>query len=181
MEKNLVKARGKQKKHYDKTRRDVLYEEQDRVWMRSHPYSKAEKAFSAKLAPKWQGPYRIVRRLSPLNYEIVLEESGEVYRVAHVSRLKPCYPTAKEVEERQRRQVIEILLEDSEDEEFLGFSPTQVENTVKRYDVKCSLQSTPPDSKTPNDSLAQKKQLLRIFEESSDDDEFLGFQSDDLN
>lgn len=179
VDQKLIKAREKQKAHYDKTRREVLYEEQDRVWMRSHPYSKAEKAFSAKLAPRWQGPYRIVRRLSPLNYEIVLEETGEDLRVTHVSRLKPCYPTAKEVEQQQRSQVVRIFMEDSDDEEFLGFSSTQSD------DGKCSLHPDVPVSKIDDskhdDSLAQRKRVLEIFAESSDEEDFLGFLSNDLD
>lgn len=101
----LTKARQRQKKNYDKRRRDCQYESKDRVWLRSHPYSKAEKAFSAKLAPKWQGPYRVVRVLGPLNYEIVREDTGEDLRTVHVCNIKPCYPSSRqlEAEEHQKR------------------------------------------------------------------------------
>ncbi len=51
VEKRLHTARQRQKQNYDKNRRDV-FKEKDSVWMRAHPYSKAEKFFSAKLAPK---------------------------------------------------------------------------------------------------------------------------------
>lgn len=176
VDQKLIKAREKQKAHYDKTRRDVLYEEQDRVWMRSHPYSKAEKAFSAKLAPKWQGPYRIVRQLTPLNYEIVLEETGEDLRVTHVSRLKPCYPTAKEVEDDQRSKVLQLFLEESEDDEFLGFHSTQSD------DVKSSLLPVFKEADSSlTDCLAQRKRVWEILAESSDDEDFQGFLSEDLD
>ncbi len=122
VEKRLYTARKRQKRNYDKNRREVVFEERDRVWMRTHPYSKAEKFFSAKIAPKWQGPYRIVQRLGPLNYEIVLEDNGEDKRVVHVSRLKPCFPSAKELEAQQQRQLLHCFNEDSDEEEFLGFT-----------------------------------------------------------
>ena len=89
--------------------------------MKTHPYSKADKSFMAKLAPRWKGPYRVTRRTGPLNYEIVLEDSGEDLRVANVAQLKPCYPTANELEKQQHRRVMELFAKESDDEEFHGF------------------------------------------------------------
>lgn len=54
---NLDSARRRQKRNYDKHRRNMEFGEQDRVWVRVHPLFKAEKSFAAKLAPKWQGLY----------------------------------------------------------------------------------------------------------------------------
>lgn len=95
VEKRLHAACQRQKWNYDKNRREVVFKEKYRVWMSAHPYSKAEKLFSVKLAPKWQGPYRIAQKLGHLNYEIVLEDSGEDLRVIHVSKLRPCFPSAR--------------------------------------------------------------------------------------
>ena len=105
---NLKKARVKQKRNYDKKRRELQFQVRDRVWLRTHPYSKKDKSFTAKLAPKWQGPYRIVEQLGPLNYRAVKEDTGEDMRVVHVSRLKACYPSAEEVDELERRKIIDI-------------------------------------------------------------------------
>ena len=126
--KNLSLARKRQKRNYDKHRREVCLAEKARVWLRAHPFSKAEKAFTAKLAPKWQGPYRVLQQVGPLNYEVVLEESGTDRRIVHISHLKPCYPTAQQVEEQQNRQLREIFEEETMDEDFLGFpaSPPMV-------------------------------------------------------
>lgn len=119
--KNIQKAKARQKLNYDRYRREQTYEEKDRVWLRTHPYSKADKSFSAKIAPRWKGPYRVVRKLSPLNYEIVREDSGEDLRVINVAQVKPCYPTAVELDKQQRRRILDIFEEESEDEEFHGF------------------------------------------------------------
>ncbi|KAL2091743.1 hypothetical protein ACEWY4_011541 [Coilia grayii] len=120
------KAKLRQKRNYDKQRRDLEFEVDDRVWRRTHPYSKAEKSFSAKLAPKWQGPYRVVNQTGPLNYQIVHEATGEDMRVVHVSQLKPCFPTAKEYDELQRRKVMELFAEESDEEDFLGFGDEDI-------------------------------------------------------
>ena len=118
---SIQKAKTRQKLNYDRYRREQVFEEKDRVWLKTHPYSKADKSFMAKLAPRWKGPYRVTRRTGPLNYEIVLEDSGEDLRVANVAQLKPCYPTANELDKQQRRRVMELFAEESDDEEFLGF------------------------------------------------------------
>uniref|UniRef100_A0A3P8SHI7 Integrase catalytic domain-containing protein n=1 Tax=Amphiprion percula TaxID=161767 RepID=A0A3P8SHI7_AMPPE len=122
--KNLSLARKRQKSNYDKHRRDMSFEKKDRVWLRAHPMSKAEKSFTAKLAPKWQGPYRILQQTGSLNYEVVLEDSGEDHRNVHISRLKPCYPTAEDMDELQRHQLQGIFEEETEVEEFFGFQTT---------------------------------------------------------
>lgn len=89
--------------------------------MRNYPQSSAQHHFTAKLAQKWKGPYRILKQLGPLNYCISLESTGEDVRTVHVCNLKPCFPTAAELEQQERRKVLEIFNESSEEEEFLGF------------------------------------------------------------
>ena len=46
VEKNLDSARQRQKRNYDKHRRDLELQEQDRVWLRAHPLSKAERGWA---------------------------------------------------------------------------------------------------------------------------------------
>ncbi|KAI2647959.1 Retrovirus-related Pol polyprotein from transposon 17.6 [Labeo rohita] len=134
VEKNLYRARLRQKRNYDRKRRELSFRTNDRVWIRSHPLSKAEKKFSAKLAPKWQGPYRIVRRMGPLTYQVVQEKTGEDLRVIHISQLKTCYPTAQQLDEIQHRQLVEIFKEEDADEEFLGFSENDLKTDEEKTD-----------------------------------------------
>lgn len=61
------------------------FQEQNQVWIRAHPLCKAEKSFTAKLAPKWQEPYRVVQQVGPVNYQVVLEALGQDLKVVHVS------------------------------------------------------------------------------------------------
>lgn len=67
---NCKKAQTRQLRNYNKSRQDVLFQEKDRVWIRNFPQSSAQRSFSAKLAPKWKGPYRIIQQLGPLNYRV---------------------------------------------------------------------------------------------------------------
>lgn len=86
---NMEKARQRQKINYDKGRRDVDFSEKDRVWIKAHPYSRADKSYMAKLAPRWKGPYRVIRQVGPLNVDVVLEETGENIHVVNVAQIKP--------------------------------------------------------------------------------------------
>lgn len=116
------KAQKRQLRNYNKNRREVFFKEKDRVWLKNFPQSSAQHYFSAKLAPKWKGPYRIIRQQGPLNYQVALESTGEDVRTVHVTNLKPCYPTSEEFEIRERQRILEIFQESaSEDEDFLGF------------------------------------------------------------
>jgi len=78
--------------------------------------------FSAKLAQRWKGPYRIIKQQGPINYQVALESSGEDVRTVHVCNLKACFPTAEELETQEKKRLLELFQESSEeDEEFLGF------------------------------------------------------------
>ncbi len=74
---NGKKAQIRQLQNYNKTRQYLIFHKKDQIWVRSFPQSSAKCHFSAKLAPKWKGPYRIVQQMGPLNYRMALESSGE--------------------------------------------------------------------------------------------------------
>lgn len=115
------KAQVRQLRSYNQKRRESSYKEKDRVWVRNFPQSSALHHFSAKLATKWKGPYRVILQLGPLNYRVALEATGEDVRTVHVCNLKPCFPTAEELESREKQNLLEIFHESSEDEDFQGF------------------------------------------------------------
>ncbi len=47
----------------------------DIVWVRTHPLSRADDGFMAKLSTKWKGPAKVVKRLGPVNYPVSLLSS----------------------------------------------------------------------------------------------------------
>lgn len=119
---NCTQAQKRQLRNYNKGRRELSFKNQDRVWLRNFPQSSALQHFSAKLAPKWKGPYRVIKQLGPLSYEIALESNGEDVRTTHVTNLKACYPTAADMEAYEKQRLREIFQDSSEDDtEFLGF------------------------------------------------------------
>lgn len=63
----------------------------------------------------------MVKKLGPLNYVVSHEETGENPRTVNVVDLKPCYPTAEELDAQQKEKLMNLFLDESSDEEFHGF------------------------------------------------------------
>lgn len=68
--KRLDKAFERSRRVYNLRRRDVQYQVGDRVWRRSHAVSDAAQYFTAKLAPKFVGPFIVSKKVSPWAYEL---------------------------------------------------------------------------------------------------------------
>uniref|UniRef100_A0A3B3QYN6 Integrase catalytic domain-containing protein n=1 Tax=Paramormyrops kingsleyae TaxID=1676925 RepID=A0A3B3QYN6_9TELE len=86
---SLAVSHEKQKFHYDKKRRHVTFSCGDLVRLKTHPRSDASSGFTAKLAPVYKGPYRVVKVMSDLNYRLSKVCDGSDVGVHHVSNLMP--------------------------------------------------------------------------------------------
>lgn len=84
---SLASARAQQKAQYDRKHRHLSFKVGDLVLKRNHALSDATKGFSASLAPKWLGPYRVEKVWSPLAYLLKDPPSGKLSR-AHIADLK---------------------------------------------------------------------------------------------
>jgi len=111
---NIKAQQVRQKPYYDKGRRDLTFQKGDLVLKRSHYHSDKDAYFMAKLAPKWQGPFkifevcsRVTMRLCKVNTDKVLEGTY------HVQDLKPYVPG-----------LAEVMQESSDDESDEDVSPT---------------------------------------------------------
>lgn len=64
------------------------------MWKRDHPLSREANAFNAKLAPKYNGPLTVRRKLSRINDEepVIVDlkdDGGKLHRNIHIQDLKP--------------------------------------------------------------------------------------------
>lgn len=84
-------SRMEQAAQYNKGRRDVHFSVGDLVLKRTHPLSDAARGYTASLANRWDGPYRVTRK-SRLSYELEHCTTGAHYGPVHVSELKQFYP-----------------------------------------------------------------------------------------
>ncbi|KAJ8978749.1 hypothetical protein NQ317_015659 [Molorchus minor] len=57
-------------KSYDLRRRETQFLKNELVWRRNYVLSDKAQFYTAKLAPKFVGPFTIAKRLSPWTYEL---------------------------------------------------------------------------------------------------------------
>ena len=82
-----MNAYGEQNKHYDLRRRPGNFKLGDRVWRKNYSLSDASKAYNAKLAPRYKGPFSILKKISPWTFELV-DDAGKSDGVWHAKDLK---------------------------------------------------------------------------------------------
>ncbi|XP_059068313.1 uncharacterized protein LOC131858861 [Cryptomeria japonica] len=87
---NLHHAQNQQKIYADRKRTERTFEVGDFVFLRLQPYKQAsiKKSGAEKLKPRFYGPYKVLRRIGEVAYEIELQKNSKIHNVFHVSRLK---------------------------------------------------------------------------------------------
>ncbi|XP_064462530.1 uncharacterized protein LOC135373225 [Ornithodoros turicata] len=90
----IIDSQDGQCQRYNATHRPVSYTPGDLVWMwtPTRPIGRSE-----KLLPRYTGPYRVVRRVSDLNYQVEpctppRDRRTPALQLTHVLRLKPYTP-----------------------------------------------------------------------------------------
>lgn len=86
----LEKSHEKNVKHYNLRRRPAEFQVGEQVLKKNFTQSNAATFYSAKLAPRFVGPYIISKKVSPVVYQLK-EESGRIIGNWHISQLKPYY------------------------------------------------------------------------------------------
>lgn len=72
-----------------KRREDPGFTTGDKVWIKAHPLSKAANQFTAKFAPKRDGPYIILQKRGPASYEVG-DKDGKLIGTYHTSSISKC-------------------------------------------------------------------------------------------
>lgn len=85
---NLEQAYQKQSSRYNLRRRDRTFRVGELVLRRQHVLSSAAQNVAAKLTPKFHGPFRVKKRLSPIVCELANLDGVPVGKI-HVKDLKP--------------------------------------------------------------------------------------------
>lgn len=90
LKENLHQAQNQQKLYTDRNRVERSFEGGDMVFLRLQPYKQSSiKSSGAKqLKPRFYGPYKVLRKIRGVAYEVELPESSKIHNIFHVSRLK---------------------------------------------------------------------------------------------
>ncbi|KAL0289870.1 UNVERIFIED_CONTAM: hypothetical protein Sangu_2599200 [Sesamum angustifolium] len=87
---HLARARLRMKQQADRHCRDLSFAVGDWVLLRLQPYRQLSVRGHKfrKLAPRFIGPFRVLRRLGPVAYELSLPPESRIHPVFHASLLK---------------------------------------------------------------------------------------------
>lgn len=85
--KRLKEAYDRSSKRYNLRRRDEKFQLHQRVWKRNYTISDASKGVTSKLSSKFEGPYTIIKVVSPWSYEL-MDDTGRNRGVWHAKDIK---------------------------------------------------------------------------------------------
>ena len=102
---NLEAAQKLQKWWYDKTARECSFNDGQQVLVLL-PMS------SNKLIAQWQGPYRVVKKISKVTYQIDMHDRRKCKRTFHVNMLRKWYDRPAEL--------VAMVIEDKDFEEVIS-------------------------------------------------------------
>ena len=94
--KNLELSQQKYKKQVDRHRKSHELVEGSQVYLRIHfgRYKSLEDhTLFEKLAPRFYGPFTILRKISTVSYELKLPNNSKIHPIFHVSLLKSALGT----------------------------------------------------------------------------------------
>jgi hypothetical protein len=84
---NLRRSHERVRRYYDAKRQSCPYSTGQKVMVRNYPQNRAAHSFSAKLAPRYRGPYTTAEFTTPVSVKL-LNPANHTYIRAHLSQLK---------------------------------------------------------------------------------------------
>lgn len=87
---NLLQAQLRMKKFADTKRTERQFVVGDMVYVKLQPYRMPafDMKHGLKLATKYYGPFRVMKRVGPVAYQLLLPPGTQIHNVFHVSQLK---------------------------------------------------------------------------------------------
>jgi hypothetical protein len=118
LKENMQTTQNRQKMSADKHMIERKFEVGDLVFLRLQPYrqSSLNKSGVEKLKPRFNGPYRIMRRVGEVAYEIEFPKGNQIHNMFHGSCLKKAVGqfinTSEELPPLDEEGQLELVLEE---------------------------------------------------------------------
>ncbi|KAJ9512244.1 hypothetical protein QJQ45_012797 [Haematococcus lacustris] len=90
----LQRAVDKQKQHADKHRRHLEFNVGDKVLLSTATLTLKTPSNSAKLQPRYVGPFKVLTKISPVAYKLDLPTTMRITPTFHISKLRPYLTTS---------------------------------------------------------------------------------------
>ena len=90
LQQNLLKAQERMKKYADANRTERSFQVGDLVYLKMQPYRETALGLrnALKLTSKWYGPFRILKKIGQVAYQLQLPPEAQLHDVFHVNQLK---------------------------------------------------------------------------------------------
>jgi hypothetical protein len=161
----IERAQKRQIREANKHRRDIKYNVGDLVFI-STEHLNPKGSTSNKLMYKYIGPYRIIRRISDVTYEIQLPKSSKLHPVFYVNRLRRFYPRLTQFADDDANDIDPpplIIDDDYEWEVDQILTHRTGRNGQQQYLVKWSGYSSIHNTWESIDNLVNAKDKIRDY------------------
>ena len=138
IQENLRAAQSRQKSYFDKRRKPLQFSVGDHVYLRVSPTKGAQRfGIKGKLAPRYIGPYEIIKECGPVAYRLRLSSQlAAIHNVFHVSQLKKCVRVPTEIIEQQEIVVEPDLSYDEHPTKILYQKESTRQKVIKMYKIQ---------------------------------------------
>jgi hypothetical protein len=104
---NLKTAQSRQKSYADQRRKPLQFQVGDFVYLRESPIKGVQHfVIKGKLAPRYVGPFEILKVCGPVAYKILLpSQLATIHDVFHISQLKKCIKVPTEIVETRAIEI----------------------------------------------------------------------------
>ena len=149
---NIARTQQLMKLQYDKNSADVPFEVGQRFWIYT---PEVKKGLSKKLLSKWNGPFRICRKLSPVHFQVRTCDNRLVATTVHANRLKRFYDPAD-------RPILPPPVDDPDDLSFdaadLPAGSLEPDDAIPK--TTANAEPAPDDTENPNTSPVDSSDLF---------------------
>ena len=136
------------KLYYDKNAKEPTFKDGEKVWEHN---KERKQGLSPKLQTQWQGPYQVIKKISPVNFKVQLVDGSKPHFIVHSNRLKkfhepPIKPNDNTEASDSKDNASDNTLKQNRIQDY---RPPEIEK-ARTSEIKVKRQESKSDRKIPN-------------------------------